>query len=38
MTGFDEVETLKTKSAMMALMGLAGFATVLVLSRVLPLS
>ena len=37
MTGFDEVETLKTKSAMMVLMGLAGFATVLLGSRLFPL-
>ncbi|WP_165700750.1 GntP family permease [Alienimonas californiensis] len=37
MTGFDEVETLKTKSAMMALMGFAGFVTVLAGSALVPL-
>lgn len=37
MTGLDEVETLKTKSVMMAVLGTSAFAITLLLSRLLPL-
>jgi len=37
MTGFTEMETLKTKSAMLAVMGFAGFVTTLLMSWMLPL-
>lgn len=37
MTGFDELETLQTKSAMMAIMGAVGFLVVLVASSMMPL-
>jgi H+/gluconate symporter-like permease len=37
MTGLSEVETLKTKSVMMAVMGIAAMAVTLLASRLVPL-